>query len=81
MNVVTSDLLQVLKSLVPPKFIRLRGRIIAANKEMFLSGPRQNLRGGARRDGGPEPEVAEDLLDHRWQSDKKTVEHRLAVFE
>ena len=81
MKVVTSGLLRALKTLAPPEFIRLRGRIKAANKDVFLSAPGQNIRGGARGDGGPEPEVAQDLLDHRRLPDKKTVKHRLAVFE
>ena len=81
MKVVTSDLLQALKSFSPTEFIHLRGRIKAAKKEVLLSAPGQNIRGGARGDGGPEPEVAEDLLDHRRESDKKTVKHRLAMFE
>ncbi len=81
MKVVTSDLLWALKTLAPPEFIRLRGRIKVANKDVLLSALDQYIRGGEGGDGGPEPEVSEDLLDHRRLLDKKTVNHRLAVLE
>ena len=81
MKVVTSGLLQALKTFSPFGFIHLRGRIRAAKKEVLLSAPGQNIRGGARGNGRPEPEVAEDFFDHRREPNKKTVKHRLAVFE
>ena len=81
MKVVTSGLLEALKTFSPPEFIHLRGRIQVVNNEVLLSAPGQNIQGGARGDGGPVPEVAEDLLDHRRLPDKKTVKQRLAVFE
>ena len=42
---------------------------------------RQCIRGGEGRDNGPEPEVSEDLLDHRRLLDKKAVNRRAAVLE
>ena len=44
MKVVPSGFLRVLKTLVPPEFIRLRGRIKAANKDVLLSALGQNPR-------------------------------------
>ncbi len=81
MKVVTSGFLKARKMLAPPEFIRLRCRIKAANRDVHLSAPGQNVRGGAREHGGPDPEVAEDFLGHRRPRHEKTVNHRLAVLE
>jgi hypothetical protein len=76
LKIVTSGLLRALKTLSPPEFIRLRGRIKAANKDVLPSALDRYI-----RDGGPEPDVTEDLPAHRWPRHKKTVNHGLAVFE
>jgi hypothetical protein len=46
LKVVMSSLLRALKTLAPPEFIRLRGRIKAANKDVLLSALDQSIRGG-----------------------------------
>ena len=66
--------------LAPPEFIRLRGRVKGANKDVLLSVMDRCFRCGWG-DGGPKPEMAEDLIGHRRLPDKKTVKHRLAVLE
>jgi hypothetical protein len=81
LNVVTSGLLRALKTLAPPEFIRLRGPIKAANRDVLLSALDRYTRGGEGGDRGPESDVSEDLLDHRRLLEKKTVEHLPAVLE
>jgi len=44
LRVVTSGLLRALKTLAPPEFIRLRGRIRAASKDVLPSALGQNPR-------------------------------------
>ena len=81
MNIVASGLLRARKTLAPPKFIRLRGPIKAANRDVLLLALDRYRRGGEGGDRGPESEVSEDLLDHRRMLEKKTVEHLPAVLE
>ena len=70
-----------LKTLALPEFIRLRGG--SRRRTRMCSGRPWTGTSGAAKGGddGPEPEVSEDLLDHRRLLDKKTVNHRLAVLE
>ena len=80
MKVIASARHRTLKTLAPPESMRLDEEIRPASKDVFLSALDRYIR-AAGRDGGPEPEVAENLLAHRRRHDQKAVNHGLSVFE